>query len=186
MDSIEESKTTQDIRKGLPKLGVTILIVIVLYQVYRHYELINARYNNEKIKELNVISSDKPKYTPWSKHVTGRYSIKAKEFNCHFWIINEELNLIENNDIKRHKIESIERGDSLKLNFYESDEKYFNGLYSEVELIGLSINNEIVYTVDDIKIYNKENQRRGLITASAFCLMIIVGLIWNKIKKSED
>lgn len=162
---------------------MALFLVIVIYQIYRHYEIINARYNNEKIITLNVTASDIPKYTPWRKYVTGRYSIKAKEFNCHFWAINGELQLLEDNEIKRHQVESIRRGDIIKLDIYESDEIHLNGLYSEVELVGLSVNNKIVYTIDDIKTYDKQKQKSGLVTGSFLAFIILVGLIWNRIKK---
>ncbi len=186
MNPIEELKTSNDTNKVLPKLGMTLFLVIIIYQIYRYYEIINARYNNENIIALNVTASDTPEYTPWRKYVTGRYSIKAKEFNCHFWAINGELGLLENNEIKRHQVESIKRGDILKLNIYESDKIHLNGLYSEIELVGLSVNNKIIYTVNDVKTYDKEKQESGLITASFFVFLILGGLIWRRIKKSEE
>lgn len=159
MNPLEELKTSKDFNKLLPKLGITLLLVIIIYQVYRYYEIVNARYNNERIISLNVTASDTPEYTPWSKYVKGRYSIKAKEFNCHFWAINGELGMLENNERKRHQVESIVRDDKIKLDIYESDEIYINRLYSKVELVGLSVNNKIVYTVDDVRTYEKKSSK---------------------------
>jgi len=184
----EQEGTEGETNDNLSLLWTAILIIIPLCVIIKY---INTNYIQQKAENLitlTVTSSDSQKYeqeVAESGSRQERYVLKAQEFNCHFWITREPLAIIKGNRKTKELLESIQRDDKLTLVISEKDENQLGSLYFKARLFGLSKNDDILFSPEQLKIFQKDNMNSTLIGATIFEISVFLGLIWRRIKRKS-
>jgi hypothetical protein len=106
----EQEGNEGEAKDSLSLLGTAMLIIIPLCVIIKYIDTTYIQQKAESLITLTVTSSDSPKYeqdVAESGSRTERYVIKAQEFNCHFWITREPLEIVKNNRKTNELFESI-------------------------------------------------------------------------------
>jgi len=179
----EREGTDDEKKNNLALLGTAMLIIIPVCVIIKYIHTIYIQQKAETLATLTVTSSDSPKY---EQEVTEsgsrqeRYVLKGQEFNCHFWITGEPLEIVKNNRKTKELLESIQRNDKLTLVISKKDEDQLGSLYFDARLFGLSKHDDILFSPGQLKILQKDNMNSILIVATILELVIFLSLIWKR------
>ena len=183
MRTKEREGTDDETKSNLPLLGTAMLIIIPLCVIIKYIHDIHIQQKAETLATLTVTSSDSPKYEhevseSGSRH--ERYVLKAQEFNCHFWITGEPLEIVNNNRQTKELLESIQRQDKLTLVISKKDEDQLGSLYFDARLFGISKHDDILFSPEQLKILQKDNMNSILVVAAILELVIFLSLMWKR------
>jgi len=172
-----------EIKHDLSSFGMVMLVIIPFYVIIQ-YGYINYIQNKaENLITLVVTSSDSPEYIREGTADGGsheRYVLKAQEFNCHFWIVSESMEIVTNNKKTKELLESIQRDDKLTLVISEEEENQLGSLYFNARLFGLSKNDAILFSPGQLKTLQKDNMNSTLVVATILEFAFFIGLIWKR------
>jgi hypothetical protein len=183
MRTKEREGTDDDTKNNLQLFGTAMLIIIPLCVIIKYIHTVYIHQKAETLAILTVTSSDSPKYEQevtesGSRH--ERYVLKAQEFNCHFWITGEPLEIVKNNRKTKELLESIQRHDKLTLVISKKDEDQLGSLYFEARLFGLSKHDDILFSPGQLKILQKDNMNSILVAATILEFIIFLSLMWRR------
>jgi hypothetical protein len=184
----EQEGTDDDTKNNLSLLGTAMLIVIPLCVIIKYSHTIYVQQKAETLRTLIVTSSDSPEYVREMTEGGGvheRYVLKAQEFNCHFWILGEAFEIVKNNGKTNELLESIQRGDKLTLAISEKDEDQLGRLYFDARLFGLSKNDHILFSPEQLEVIQKDNLNSTLVVATILEIIVFISLMWRRIKRNH-
>ncbi len=172
MNEIEDSGESKNLKKNLSGACVILFLLVLIYTLGVCFDLGNE-YRGEKVVTLDIRATDTPEYIKYSKHKEERYLFKAQEFNCHFKIITSGLEIVKNDNSFKEQVESIRRGDNLKIDIYALDEKNISSLYYEAPVLGLIVNEKIVFSPKQIESADSHSRDRIIQIA----LIVEIGIL---------
>ena len=176
-DTLSTSKPGQ-------RIGIILLTFTTIYIAIVYFRFHDNNYDGDDLMTLNVTASDTPRFIQ-SKQKTG-YRLKAQEFNCNFWIEGLELDIVRNYANLQKRVETIGRGDKLQLTILESERENINSLYYKGHLVGLRIEDKLIYSNKDVQLYSKKELANSLLVAGTIWGVIFFGLIISLVMKTEQ
>lgn len=180
MNDIDKLSTS---RSG-QRVGVFLLICTTIFIAIEYFRFQDNIYHSDDLVTLNVTASDIPKFIQ-TKQNTG-YRMKAQEFNCHFWIEGLGLEIVRTNTQLQKQVETIERGDKLQFTILERENKYINSLYFKARLVGLRIEDKLIYSNKDVQFHGRKGLENSLLVAGIIWGIIFLGLIISLVTKTKQ
>jgi hypothetical protein len=184
LNNIDEQDTSKKMT-GTQFLLV-VLAIASLFVAYFYFDLGKDHNDNDDVVTLTVKASDTPEHIPNRKNVKRQYLLKAQEFNCHFMITDGAYDLIRDNSKLIERLETIKRGDDLKIVIYKSEEKDINNLYFKGTLAGLSTMDKSIFTPEEARQVDKINRKHNIWTASIIWTVILLVLVIVGLTKSSQ
>ncbi len=160
-----------------------LLIPVFVFLDYRSVRMVQRKAKN--LITLQVTASDSPSYiseTNESGSHYDRYDLKAREFNCHFLITGEPLEIVKDNTQAKEWLESIGRGDSLTLMISAEEEHQLSSLYFKARLFGLTKDNLVLFSPKQLRTLDEDSMNSTLVIAAILEVMIFLALVWRRIK----
>jgi hypothetical protein len=175
-DSLSTSKPGQ-------RIGIILLMFTTIFVAIEYFRFRENSYDSYDLVTIDVAATDIPSFIQ-TKQKTG-YRLKAQEFNCHFWIDGVGLEIVRNNTHLQKRVQTVRRGDKLKLTILESDKENINSLYYEAHLFGLQIEDKLIYSHEDVQLYSRKEWANILVVTGTICGIIFFGLLIRLVTKTE-
>ena len=186
MNEIERTIKDEQNNFELPLLA-KLLVAILIFVFIKHYiDYDDLYYNDEPLVTKVVNVGELPEYIDGGKSGTDRYTFKSTDYNCRFWIAEGALDIMKNDDQLKSIIEGIRKDQKVSLDIYKKAEDKMNDPEFRALVIGLTLNNKVIISPDQVREADKRNRNINIIGAPIIITGILIALYWRKIKQIWD
>jgi len=183
MNKIDTVKNDNETAYVIPLIGKIIFAAIFLTLLYTYFDLGNKYYEGEELISKNLTVNEPPKYIQGGKGGINRYSFNSNEFPCRFWACQGALAMINSDEGLKSAIEKIPSGQAIKVELYKKDEASLDYADARIAVIGLSIDDKIIFSPEQVRIADKRSLNRNLTLGAIVLVILTVLLSWKSIKK---
>jgi hypothetical protein len=137
----------------------------------------------QKHPSVEIILKEKPYFHYIGLDQPFYYDLEAKNYPNSFRISNFVLDLVQDNDSISESIKKLNGGDTILINIDTLDFTGLNKNSENVEILGLTIKNNLIIDTDKIEKYQRKNKSDRVF--SYLAITVILFFIFRKQIKSK-